>query len=151
MAGLIEPMGPTISLLTAMLLAVLLAPEASVVIAEPRISTTIPNFRSPLLRATPSSSFTVAVLSSKRTPLTMIDPYPLIGPLAYVAAPPVPPLSTPPPQPTSKASIRQERSQAWARARVAVGKSMFMSALKGGISCVRAQQDRPGRAAPQRR
>ena len=71
------------------------------------ISTIVPSFRLALELRPPSSSSTCALLSSKRTPLTMIEPKPVIGPTASVGGVlpvPVPPLSTPPPQPPSAAS-----------------------------------------------
>src|SRR3954452_15379121 len=46
----------------------------------------------------------LAWLSSKWTPLTITEPNPVIGPLAEAAAAPVPPLSTPLPQPVSSRS-----------------------------------------------
>ena len=77
------------------------APLLSVVMPEPRSSTVMPSFKSSRLRPVPSASLTLATLSSKRTPFTMTEPKPVMGPLTKeVALPPVPPLSTPPPQAT---------------------------------------------------
>ena len=57
-------------------------PSASTTIAEPRTSTVMPRRRSSRLRALPSASRTVALRSSKWTPLTITEPKPVIGPLA---------------------------------------------------------------------
>ena len=73
------------------------------------ISTIMPSFKSRAPCTLPSSSFsTRAALSSKRTPLTMIDPRPLIAPLVKLCAASVlvtAGASPPPPQATSSAAI----------------------------------------------
>ena len=79
-----------------MRLALALAPAASVLMAELSTSTVMPRRRSSRERRAPSRSSTSATLSSKRTPPTMTEPKPVIGP---DAKPPVPPLPTPPPPP----------------------------------------------------
>ncbi len=62
--------------------AVALATPPTVVTAEAITSVRMPSRSSSRERVRPSSSSIVALLSSKRTPLTMIEPKPVIGPLA---------------------------------------------------------------------
>ena len=104
---------PRMSLPNAMLLAALTrVPVASGVMAEPRISVVMPRRSLSRRLPPPSSSVTTALLSSKRTPLTMTEPKPVIGPLAYDAGVvPVPPLSTPPPQPATIKASHNARNQ----------------------------------------
>src|SRR5262245_62763289 len=60
--------------------------------------------------ALPSSSWSFALLSSKCTPLTMIEPNPDIGPTETTGAAPVPPLSTPPQPAATSSAITGARS-----------------------------------------
>ncbi len=69
----------------------------------------MPSFRASRLERLPSSSNTCAAESSKRTPLTMIEPKPEMWPEANeLGAAPVPPLDgpalPPPPQPASSSA-----------------------------------------------
>ena len=74
--------GPASSLSTRMRLALALRPAASLRIASLSMATRMPSFSSPRPRVASSSSRTLAALSSKRTPLTMIEPKPVIVPSA---------------------------------------------------------------------
>ena len=81
---------------------------ASFVTTPPFTSTTMPSFRSSRTWAAPSSSVTLAFVSSKRTRLTITEPKPEMRPAEnVVAVPPVPPVPTvpgvspPPPQATA--------------------------------------------------
>jgi hypothetical protein len=105
--------GPSTSLPKRMPVA---TPVSAVKSAVPEIAVTMPSLRSSRLRTVPSSSVTVAVVSSKRTPATMIEPKPEIGPtltvLEIVPVPPVPtPAMSPPPPPPHGQQHRQARSK----------------------------------------
>ena len=103
-------------------------------------STRMPNARALAERSSPASSVTLAPVSSKRTPLTMIEPKPVIVPwvkalavadgtvpdaLLPAASPPPPP----PPHPATKASA-PSASQA--------------PSLEGPASCAAPRDKRPG-------
>ena len=97
--------GPRNSLPKVMVFAVALLPVVPATTAEPEMETTMPSFRSPELWSAPSSSVMAALLSSKRTPLTMMEPKPVMAPLENDPVPPLPtvamlprPLKPPPPK-----------------------------------------------------
>ena len=72
------PTGPTISLPRRMRKAWAVA--AARLTSPPSTSTIMPSLRSPRLLELPSSSLTLAELSSKRTPPTITEPKPLMAP-----------------------------------------------------------------------
>ena len=76
------PTRPLISLSKRMRLALALEPLVPVLMAELSTSTVMPRRSSSRERRPPSPSSTAAALSSKRTPPTMTEPKPVIGPAA---------------------------------------------------------------------
>ena len=100
--------GPTSSLPNRMSFALPWRPESSELVAPPCTSTTMPSLSSLRLRDSPLSSSSLDTLadeSSKRTPLTMMEPKPWIGPEAKEVVLVVP-LSPPPPQPARMAAMQ---------------------------------------------
>ena len=74
--------GPRISLPRRMRRAVALRPVASLRMASLSMATVMPSFSASRPRGASSSSMTLALLSSKRMPLTMTEPKPVMVPAA---------------------------------------------------------------------
>ena len=108
---------------------------ASVVTGPACTAVCMPSFRSLRGWAAPSSSTMRAVESSKRTPLTMIEPKPAMRPAENDTAAPVPPVSTPamPPPPPPQPAANEAASSALVSERHAPWKvndaEVFMAAL----------------------